>query len=177
MQKKKDLRKEMLEKRNELEANQKKILDRTICEKIEFLVHQDNIKVVHTFIPMAKEVNLCPLIDKLLHMGITVVSPKSLPQRKMENLILHSLSKLEEGIYGTKHPANSQIYTGKYDLIIVPGLAFDNNGNRLGYGAGYYDTFLNSHPDAFKLGVCYPFQVIDDVPAEEHDVKLDGLFY
>lgn len=58
------------------------------------------------------------------------------------------------------------------DLVIVPGVAFDKNGNRLGRGKGYYDSLL-SNCRAIKIGVCYDFQLLDNIPAENHDVKMD----
>ena len=84
-----------------------------------------------------------------------------------------SLTKLEMGIMQTLHPKEPLIYEGKYDLVIVPGLAFDKANYRLGYGGGYYDNFLIDHPEAHKVGIFYPFQMIDSVPKEPHDVCLD----
>lgn len=177
MLEKKELRRTMLSKRKEVDKNQKDIWDKAICEKIDFLIQKDNLFVVHTFIPMEEEINISPLITTLLSRGITVVCPKALPKRKMENLRLKSLTELESGIYGTQHPSNTEEYTGKIDLIIIPGLAFDTNCYRLGYGSGYYDTFLTCQHEALKIGICYPFQVVDKVPTEEHDVRLDMLLY
>ena len=67
------------------------------------------------------------------------------------------------------------INTGKYDLIIVPGLSFDESNFRLGYGGGYYDNFMSQHLDARKIGIFYPFQKIEKVPVEAHDLKLDEV--
>ncbi len=179
MQEKKDLRLQMLSQRNGIEQKVKEELDGIICKKVASFISQttNSIKVVHTFIPMEKEINLFPLLTDLLDRGIKVVCPKALPKRKMENLVLTSLCELETGMYGTQYPASNEVYTGKMDLIIVPGLAFDTNYYRLGYGAGYYDSFLSTQVDAFKLGICYPFQIIDKVPTEQHDMQLNGLFY
>ena len=177
MQEKKELRKVMLSKRSSLDPNQKEQFDKSICTRIAALIDQNNFTRIHTFLPMGDEVNLFPLISMLLSKNCTLICPKSLPKRKMENRILYSLHELENGVFGTKHPANKEAYLGKIDLIIVPGLAFDSSFNRLGYGAGYYDTFLATQQDVLKLGVCYPFQVIDDVPKEAHDVPLDMLYF
>ena len=111
----------------------------------------------------------------MLTKNIKVITPKTLPKRQLENLELHALNELEKGVFGTSHPANSEIYSGNYDLIIVPGLAFDNQNYRLGYGGGYYDTFLEQHPNAFKVGIFYPFQKVSTVPKEKHDVCLDTI--
>lgn len=63
---------------------------------------------------------------------------------------------------------------GKIDLILVPGVAFDKFGNRLGRGKGYYDKVLKQ-TEAYKLGVCFDFQLVERVPVEPHDVKMDRV--
>lgn len=177
VQLKKDLRKKMLYERNNLDAAQKKIFDDLLNDKLIRFIQEKKPSVVHTYITMGSEINFRPAIEYMLQSGILVVAPQSLPNREMKNLILHSLEKLEGGIYNTSHPANSTEYTGKYDLIIVPGLAFDKQGSRLGYGAGYYDIFLEQQPDAYKIGLCYPFQLVENVPREEHDIPLDEILF
>ena len=62
---------------------------------------------------------------------------------------------------------------GAVEMIVVPGVAFDREGNRMGRGRGFYDRLLKSTPRAMKVGVCYDFQMIEDVPVEPHDVKMD----
>jgi 5-formyltetrahydrofolate cyclo-ligase len=116
-----------------------------------------------------------PLLQKALDAGLTVVVPKALKKRQMQNLVLHDLKNMEPGIFNTYHPKNSEEYPGEYDLIIVAGLAFDKKGYRVGYGGGYYDTFLAGQPEALKVGVCFPFQMMEEVPLEPHDIKLDGI--
>ena len=176
MLEKKELRMAMLERRNAMAASEKKRCDERICTYIEDLAGKLKARTVHTYLPMGSEVNIVPLIESMLAKGIVVVAPKALKGRKMENLVLRSLTELEDGIYGTKHPANTEVYTGNYDLFIIPGLAFDGDRYRLGYGSGYYDTFFNLHPSGYKLGICYPFQVVDHVPIEAHDVQLDEVY-
>src|SRR5690606_13105140 len=99
-------------------------------------------------------------------------TPKSLPKRQLVHLRLRSLDDLEPGIFGTQHPKGDEAYSGPFDLIIVPCLACDRNGFRLGYGGGYYDTFLSQYPDAFTVGIIYPFQRFDVLPVEAHDIPL-----
>jgi 5-formyltetrahydrofolate cyclo-ligase len=127
------------------------------------------------YLPMGSEINIKPFIQHLLNQNIKVVSPKTLKNRELQHLELSSLEELENGIFGTMHPTNSTEYKGNYDLVIVPGLAFDSGNYRLGYGGGYYDKFLEQHPAAFKIGICYPFQKMASVPKEAHDVCLDKV--
>jgi 5-formyltetrahydrofolate cyclo-ligase len=63
----------------------------------------------------------------------------------------------------------------KVDLIVVPGVAFDRKGNRMGRGRGFYDRLLKSTPNALKVGVCYDFQMLDCIPVEEFDVPMDRI--
>ncbi|NVK51354.1 MAG: 5-formyltetrahydrofolate cyclo-ligase [Flavobacteriaceae bacterium] len=165
----------MLKQRSLLDATEKKLFDTAICKTLQELIVKKKCKVVHAFLPMGNEINIIPLLTWLLAQQITVVTPKTLPKRQLQHLVLNSLDALEKGVFGTSHPANSVEYTGNYDIIIVPGLAFDTDNYRLGYGGGYYDTFLAEHPTAFTVGIGYPFQQIDVVPKEKHDVYLDVI--
>ena len=61
------------------------------------------------------------------------------------------------------------------DLVIVPGVAFDRDGNRLGRGKGYYDRLLPRIPSAYKVGICFPFQIVEEVPAEPFDIRMDEI--
>jgi len=169
------LRRVMLAERDLMEAELKKKSDEALLAKISEILKSRNATTVHTYLPMGSEIDLRPLINSLLKDGITVVAPRSLQKPKLQHLVLQSLQQLDAGPFGTSHPAQSSEYTGSYDVIIVPGLAFDQSGYRLGYGAGYYDHFLAEHPKAFKIGLCYPFQVIEKVPVETHDIKVDHV--
>jgi 5-formyltetrahydrofolate cyclo-ligase len=167
----------MLAKRDAMASAEKEKYDAEIGARIEEVINERGAKTVHIYLPMGSEINIFPHIEKMLAAGITVVNPKALNQRKLQHLVLHSLGELESGIYGTQHPAGGNEYSGNIDLFVIPGLAFDRDNNRLGYGAGYYDAFLVSQPDAYKLGICYPFQVVDSVPLEAHDVQLDKVIW
>lgn len=171
------LRKEMYKKRARNRSAAKKEYDGWICSELEKLVKERNAKVVHVYLPMGTEIDIRPFIEKALDQNIKIISPKTLPKRQLKNLELHSLNDVEKGVFGTTYPANSTTFSGEYDLVIVPGLAFDANNYRLGYGGGYYDTFLEQHPTAFKVGIFYPFQEVASVPKEKHDVCLDKILY
>jgi 5-formyltetrahydrofolate cyclo-ligase len=177
MKEKDSLRKEMKRQRALMLSEEKELLDSAICRRLFFLIQERQARNIHTFLPMQGEINIFPLIQDLLSQGLTLVAPEALARRRMRNWILKGLDQLQDGVYGTKFPAHSEEYTGTYDLIIVPGLAFDQEKYRVGYGAGYYDTFLEKHAEAFSVGVAYPFQVVDEVPREAHDRALDLLIY
>ncbi len=71
----------------------------------------------------------------------------------------------------------SEPYEGGFDLIVVPGMAFDTQGNRLGRGKGYYDRFLCQYPDVPKIGICFDFQRVDAVPTEPTDIPMTEIIY
>ena len=61
------------------------------------------------------------------------------------------------------------------DLAVVPGVAFDRQGNRLGRGKGYYDRLLPHLPTAYKIGICFPYQLVNDIPTDAHDIRMDEI--
>lgn len=80
------------------------------------------------------------------------------------------------GAYGIEEPTG-EVFTeyAEIDFIAVPGVAFDRRGNRLGRGKGYYDRLLPQIPLAYKAGICFPFQLVEEVPAEAFDIRMDTI--
>lgn len=169
------LRNFMLKRRLNFDSIEKENYDTWICSILEEKIVEFKAKTIHAYIPMGAEINIKPLLERLIDQGLTVVTPKTLPKPIMENRVLTSFDELEKGVFGTSHPANPIEYKGNIDFIIIPGLAFDSNNYRLGYGGGYYDTFLAKYPKAFKQGIFYPFQEVPEVPKEMHDIQLDDI--
>lgn len=168
------LRSEMLERRDALSLELKREYDNSLTQKLIHEIEANSIKTLHICLPMRSEVNLFPVIDFALNSGIKVVCPKSLKAGILENRILESMDAIEKGVFGTSHPSGP-VYVGRYDMIVVPGLAFSSNMNRLGYGGGYYDRFLVNHQESLKLSTVYPFQIVTELPVEEHDLKVDQI--
>jgi 5-formyltetrahydrofolate cyclo-ligase len=166
---KKSLRQRMLVQRDACNPAERATLSIRIITEIEALMHESNVNVLHSFLPMGSEVELFPLLDRAIAKGIEVYAPKTLKGRVLEHYRYTGQQHLIPGVFGTRHPAGDAPYTGTFDMILVPGLAFTAKGDRLGYGAGYYDTFLPQHPEAFTVAVCFPFQVVDALTVEAHD--------
>lgn len=78
------------------------------------------------------------------------------------------------GDFNILEPQNEP-YLGDFDLIVVPGVAFDRKGNRIGRGKGYYDRFLSQHLEVKRIGICFDFQLVDEVPAETFDIRMDEV--
>ena len=81
---------------------------------------------------------------------------------------------MQRGKFNIPEP-QTEPYTGNIDLILIPGVAFDRKCNRLGRGGGYYDRFLAHRKYSQLIGVGYDFQLVDQVPAERHDMRLQGV--
>jgi 5-formyltetrahydrofolate cyclo-ligase len=126
---------------------------------------------VFSYLAARHELPTRPIIERLFAAGHTVAVPYSEPDGLMIPKILTSFSDVTEGRFGipTSHgPALDYSPT----LTLVPALAFDAAGNRVGYGDGYYDRFLATHPETISVGLAYDFQLIEDLPAEGYDVVL-----
>ena len=98
----------------------------------------------------------------------TVVGDDIIPVELAENVTF------AEGDFHIPEPQNHP-YTGDFNLIVVPGMAFDSNGHRLGRGRGYYDRFLAQHPDVHTIGLCFDFQLLPEIPSEPHDRNIDEI--
>jgi 5-formyltetrahydrofolate cyclo-ligase len=171
------IRKDMLRSRAALPAADKARLDMVLSSGIMHVIKRLDAQVIHTYLPFGDEPDIYPLIQILLDEKYRVVCSRPLAKRKMVNLELRSLSELKEGRFGTKHPAHDVVYSAAIDLFIVPGLAFDKQGHRIGFGSGYYDAFFAEQLVGYKLGICYPFQLIENFPLEAHDVPMDSVIY
>ena len=82
--------------------------------------------------------------------------------------------KMVEGDFHILEPENNP-YEGSFDLIVVPGMAFDRDGHRLGRGRGYYDRFLSKYPEVKTIGICFDFQFLESIPTEPHDRRVDEV--
>jgi len=123
------------------------------------------------------EVDTLAMIDKASFLGKRVALPiVEQNQRKLIPTLISSMEDVHKGTYGIAEPIldpNKEILLQDLDVVIVPGLAFDNNNHRLGRGAGYYDRFLKTLPKHVStVGLAFDFQLTDSLPIEAHDVRL-----
>lgn len=122
------------------------------------------------------EVPTLPLIDDLVEEGKTVLLPRVVDDTTMELRCYTGVADLQEGAFGIMEPIG-ELFTD-YDQIevaVIPGMAFDQEGHRLGRGKGYYDRFLPLLRNAYKIGICYPSRLLDHVPTDEYDICMDEV--
>ncbi len=175
MKSKSHLRDEMRSWRNQLDPEMHAVWSERICTNLNELVGDQEISTIHTFLPLGSEVNIDPVIQSCLNKGLRVVVSETLDPPKLRHLALQPGARLVIGKFGTKYPHPADRYTGDFDLILVPGLAFDHRGNRIGYGLGYYDLLLANLPTTcLKVGVAFAHQCLThNLPTEDHDQPVD----
>ena len=165
------LRQALLAKRKSLtqiEADKKSEL---IAENVIQLLEKIKFDTIHTFLPQRDrlEVNTWKIISgiRLLFPGVQIVAPYVVPKTKeMEHYLLTDATTLVENQWGIAEPdpaTSEKIFPENIDVILVPLLAFDKNGFRVGYGGGYYDRFLaKCRPDSIKMGLS-PFEPVEEI--------------
>ncbi len=138
-------------------------------------------QTVMFFLSFGSEVNTFPIIDKALKLGKRVVVPKTIPDRRemIPSLLLDLSADLEPGLKGILEPKASSLRpvpAKEIDLVVVPGVAFDSYGNRLGYGGGYYDRFFQLLKENTPLvALAFAGQLVEEVPINPHDKKVGVL--
>ena len=133
-------------------------------------------RVVLAYWPLPDEPDIRPLTDALVAAGKTVLLPKVTGHDAMELRRYTTQSDLRPGAFHIMEPSGAPFTAlSQIDTALIPGVAFDAAGRRLGRGRGYYDRFLAVTPQIRKIGVCFPFQRVPEVPAEAHDVPMDAV--
>lgn len=133
-------------------------------------------RTIVAYYSLDDEVNTHSMIDDLVADGKTVYLPKVVSDTEMVLCCYTGRESLSPGAYGIMEPVGPVVSAdATFDVVLVPGMAFDDNGHRLGRGKGYYDRFLRtlSEPRPLLVGVCFDFQKIGLVPTETCDVSVD----
>lgn len=170
---KNQLKDKMLEKRNSLPKEEILKKSMKIKSKLFNLEYYKKSKTAMFFVSFNSEVNTHDMIKNSLK-NKTVIVPKIVNNEIEPSVIIDFDSMIPSGKFGILEPMGlMKIAYKNIDLVLVPGIAFDKEGHRVGYGFGYYDKFLKKVPKAAKIGLCFDFQVVDKLPREEHDVPVD----
>ena len=179
---KKEIRQNMILQRNQLSKETVQKNSNSIIENLHTYIQKaENIMI---FMNMRSEVEITRLIE--LYPDKKFYIPKTFPERNMK-INLYNKNELVLHKFGYYESSSDIFYDEKIlDLIIVPAIAFDYSKNRIGFGGGYYDTFLSrillndqnngkNRNKPLVIGVCYDFQLIDYIPSEVHDIKMDCI--
>jgi len=175
-QSKLELRQQILSKRNELTVSDVFEKSKHIFRNLSEIIPPD-FNSFHSFIGsiQKKEINTITFLAELIRKEKLLWVPYIDKKKIMHSSRLESLEELEEAPFGLLQPQKlTDSERRKFDIILIPGLYFDKKGNRLGYGKGYYDKFLSEvEPECLKVGLCFGFQLGEEIKAESWDVKMD----
>jgi 5-formyltetrahydrofolate cyclo-ligase len=172
-----DVRAMMLARRASLTDDEVWLASEAIVEKISGLSAYKKALTVLFYCPFGNEVNISALAEDAFGKK-SVCLPRVEPgEGEMSAREVESLSCLERAHYGIlAPPGDTKIISPEdIDFILVPLVAYDENLHRIGYGGGYYDRFLPKCINAYKCGVAYSFQEIEEIKAAGHDIRLDAV--
>ncbi len=176
MQSKKELR-QWIRAQKKLMSQEERLRQSAVIVE-EILQHPRIIaaRVVMAYSSLPDEVNTLDLLAQLLSKGKRVLLPKVINDHEMQLCEMRSMNDLSEGAFHIMEP-NGPVFTdyNLIDVAIVPGMAFDHDGHRLGRGRGYYDRFLAQLPYIYKIGVSFSFQKVSFVPVEANDIIMDEI--
>ena len=134
-------------------------------------------KTIYGYLPYNQEVRTVPMLQRALDEGKRVAVPKVYGD-DMRFIYLDDLSQVAKGYAGIPEPvADGPVAQDETALVLMPGLAFDPAGHRIGYGGGFYDKFLAREPHHPTVALCYEFQVIEHLETEEFDIPVDQVIW
>lgn len=168
------LRKTMRQKRDELSLREIHQQTEKCLENLkEFSEYQKN-QWIYTYMAIGSEVDTIFMISEFLKQGKRVAVPK-VEKDEIAFYEIQTIKDCKPGLWGILEPISYQAPAEEKGLMLLPGLAFDKKGNRLGYGGGYYDKYLKKHENCVSVALAYELQILEEIPHEEHDKTVDYI--
>ncbi|KKE80152.1 5-formyltetrahydrofolate cyclo-ligase [Oceanobacillus caeni] len=169
-----ELRKKTITKLKSLSKDERLEIEQKLRNKLVDSDLWKRAKTIGITISQGFEWDTTPIIKKAWDEGKAVCVPKCLPDKEMVFYIIHDFHLLEKGLYDIPEPnpeKATKVKKQDMDLLIVPGVVFDHNGYRIGFGGGYYDRFLVDFPNE-TISLASHFQVIEQLPIDSHDLPV-----
>lgn len=174
---KKELRRAIREKKRAMTEDE---IENRSAKLAQLLYASDayrNAQTIYGYLPYNQEVRTVPMLEQALRDGKRVAVPKVFGD-EMKFLYLEDLTQVAKGYAGIPEPiADEPEARDDSALVLMPGLAFDPQGHRIGYGGGFYDKFLAAEPNHPTLALCYDFQLLPELETEEHDIPVDTVLW
>lgn len=148
-----------------------KIITRKIIEHPRY----KNAEMILCYVDAKNEVMTSGIIEDAWRKGKKVAVPK-VHGEVMKFYLIESYEQLESGCFGILEPKAECIEVTKVSeksIVIMPGVAFDSQGNRIGYGKGYYDKYFSKYPKVYKIAIAFSLQIVPEIPADRFDIKAD----
>jgi len=174
---KKALRAEIREKKRAMTQAQIDAASARLGELFAACDAYKNAKTIYGYLPYNQEVRTVPMLERAMRDGKRVAVPKVYGE-DMRFIYITELSAVEKGYAGIPEPvADGPVADDPTALVLMPGLAFDPQGHRVGYGGGFYDRFLTQEPEHPTVALCYDFQVFAQLETEEFDIPVDCVLW
>ena len=174
---KKQLRREIREKKRAMSEAEIQEKSRRLGELFVNSQLYRSAKTIYGYLPYNQEVRTVPMLERAMADGKRVAVPKVYGD-EMRFIYLDDLSAVEKGYAGIPEPvADAPVADDETALVLMPGLAFDRDGHRIGYGGGFYDKFLAQEPNHPTLALCYDFQMLPELQTEEFDIPVDQVLW
>ncbi len=178
---KKGIREEILCKRDRLNLQERAELSSIICNNLLNLYEYKQARVVHFYLAIKSEVITEDAVKSAISTGKDVVIP--VMDKRHKRILLSGLNDYDKELAPTSHgiiEPKPEFYKfvdlNDIDLMVLPGVAFDLNGHRLGYGAGYYDRLLrDADTRPFLVALAFEVQIVNKIPIGDHDVRMDKI--
>lgn len=174
---KQELRRAIRERKRAM--TEEEIVERSnaLAEKFYNTPAYQAASTIYGYLPYNQEVRTVPMLQRALDDGKRVAVPKVYGE-EMRFIYLEDLTQVSKGYAGIPEPiADAPVAEDKQALVLMPGLAFDPQGHRIGYGGGFYDKFLAKEPHHPTLALCYEFQMQAHLDTEEFDIPVDTVLW
>ena len=172
---KKELRQQIAMLKKQLSTAERMAASLEVEHRVMASQQWNDAQVVLLYHALPDEVSTAVLMEAGMKEGKRVLLPVVVGD-ELELRVYEGPEAMKKGAFGILEPTGEVFPPAQYEdiqLAIVPGVAFDPDGHRLGRGKGYYDKLLPRLKNAFKMGICWSFQRLQQIPAEAHDVKMD----
>jgi 5-formyltetrahydrofolate cyclo-ligase len=167
------LRKALKDRRAKLPPQQRARFSKAIAERLFCLDEIQQAQTFFVYISSATEVNTHEILKRLLAEGQGVAVPKITSSKRMEAHRFTDWAQLIPGSLGILTPAQDDRFSGFLDIAITPGLGFTESGDRIGFGAGYYDRWFAEHPRTRRIALAFEVQIAEFIPTEANDLPVD----
>lgn len=178
-----ELRKQKLKLRESMSLSEYSAKSSLICNRIQQLLNHSKPPLILSYSPIKNEVNVAEVHHAAHKNSIPYAIPLiNMNNRHMDFYITEPAHELTHNRFGIKEPTandkhlvTQQMLKGKNVVCLIPALAFDLKGNRIGYGKGFYDHFLHKYPNIIKIGLAFEFQIVYEISHSPHDVPMDMI--
>ena len=174
---KKELRRQIREKKRAMTMEEIQQASSRLGELFVNSQAYKNARTIYGYLPYNQEVRTVPMLEQALRDGKRVAVPKVYGD-DMKFIYMDDLSKVELGYAGIPEPvADGPVAEDETALVLMPGMAFTEKGDRMGYGGGFYDKFLAKEPNHPTVALCYGFQMVESLPTAEYDIPVDCVLW